>query len=162
ESGGLLAAGSVARPRGGLSGVEAIVRWAGMGTGDLGQWRQREDVLAETYPTAVRIPQSTWEPPTQPIALAPPPGRRNRAAGVIGALTVALATVLSVALVGRIDTQVDGVARAAGQTSGETPVSTVTTTPTSSQAPEPRPVYQLGTNPLLAEGVELPQVSCDL
>lgn len=90
---------------------------------------------------------------------APP---RNSALAVVSTLVLVLGLVLSVAIVGRSVTPVAGVAvPASPETVNRLPhasgVPTVSVAP-----PEPLPVVELGTNPLLAAGVVLPGVTCEL
>jgi hypothetical protein len=90
---------------------------------------------------------------------APP---RNSPLAVVSTLVLVLGLVLSVALAGRSVTPVAGVAVPASPEAVDR-MPHVPGVPTVSVArPEPVPVAELGTNPLLADGVVLPDVTCEL
>jgi predicted metalloprotease len=90
---------------------------------------------------------------------APP---RNSPLAAVSTLVLVLGLVLSVALAGRSVTPVAGVAVPASPEAVDR-MPHVPGVPTVSVArPEPVPVAELGTNPLLADGVVLPDVTCEL
>jgi hypothetical protein len=119
-----------------------------------------------------RVEVVFWPPPhepARPILAADTSDRKNSPVVVAGVLSTVLALVLSLALLGRDDvldfkTPVEGTAVAApgatppavaGAPGGAAPNAT---TP----APKPRAVLELGTNPMLAQGIGLPPITCKL
>ncbi|TWE29554.1 neutral zinc metallopeptidase [Prauserella muralis] len=90
------------------------------------------------------------------------PGRpeRNSPFAIVGVLTLVLGLVVGIALAGRVVRPIRGMAVAApgvladgaGQPSAGSPP----------RSAEPRPVVELGANPLLADGVTLPRITCTL
>ncbi|HEV2782001.1 MAG TPA: neutral zinc metallopeptidase [Actinophytocola sp.] len=107
---------------------------------------------------------STWPPAQPPRSILAPdsPEQPNSPAKLAGVLGVVIALVLAVALLGRDDvfdgvTEIAGVPIAAPGAPNAAPGST-----TPSTGAMPRAVYRLGDNPLLAEGIAMPQVTCEL
>ncbi|WP_245788408.1 neutral zinc metallopeptidase [Amycolatopsis marina] len=110
------------------------------------------------------LPVSQWRPGPHPVYTTPvvvaapqaPIPPRNSPFAVVGVLGLVLGLVLAVAMVGRGVSPVVGVAVPASPG----PADPVPGLPPGD--PEPVPVIELGTNPLLAEGRALPAVACDL
>jgi hypothetical protein len=91
--------------------------------------------------------------------------RGNSPLSMAGVLVLVMALVLAVALLGRDDafdgqTEVAGQPVAAPGPANAAPPASPESSPRS--GPAPRSVYKLADNPLLAEGVGLPEVTCEL
>ncbi|GAB3505291.1 neutral zinc metallopeptidase [Amycolatopsis cihanbeyliensis] len=94
-------------------------------------------------------------PPRYPAPAPPQAPPRNSPVALLGTLVIVLGLVLVVAVAGRSADPVEGTAVAIPGLSEKTPGE-----PSQDQGPEP--VWELGTNPLLDDGVVLPAVTCDL
>ncbi|WP_216207999.1 neutral zinc metallopeptidase [Amycolatopsis aidingensis] len=123
--------------------------------------RPEEPVVAEVPPSSWRPeqPPDPWQgailPPPPPRHPAPQPPPRNSPAAILGTLVIVLGLVLVVALAGRTPDPVEGTAVAMPGLSEK-----LAAEPSEDQGPQP--VRQLGTNPLLDDGVVLPAVTCEL
>lgn len=128
------------------------------------------DFEGDGAPRPHRVEVVFWPPPQPPpetILSSRAGDRKNGPVAFAGVLTVVLALVLAVAVLGK-DDLLDGVTTVAG-----TPVAAPgqpnaagaprgSTEPSTTSAPKPRAVLQLATNPLLADGISLPAVTCTL
>jgi uncharacterized protein len=116
-----------------------------------------------------RVEVILWPPP-ETIVSAKAAGRKSGPAALAGVLGVVLALVVSVAVLGK-DDLLSGTKAVAGtpvaapaqpNVAGGPRSSTAPSGSPSSQSPKARSVLETATNPLLADGLSLPAVTCTL